>query len=58
MAQFEIHKASELKTTRRRSRFCSCTTISVVCITLRVTLAMEAGIANHVWNIEELVGLL
>jgi IS1 family transposase len=26
--------------------------------TLRVTPAMEAGIANHVWNIEELVGLL
>jgi IS1 family transposase len=26
--------------------------------TLRVTPAMEAGISNHVWNIEELVGLL
>ncbi len=26
--------------------------------TLRVTPAMEAGIADHVWNIEELVGLL
>ena len=26
--------------------------------TLRVTPAMEAGIANHVWNIEELVALL
>jgi len=26
--------------------------------TLRVTPAMEAGIANHVWSIEELVGLL
>jgi hypothetical protein len=26
--------------------------------TLRVTPAMEAGIANHVWNIEDLVGLL
>ncbi len=26
--------------------------------TLRVTPAMEAGIANHVWAIEELVGLL
>jgi IS1 family transposase len=26
--------------------------------TLRVTPAMEAGIANHVWNVEELVGLL
>ncbi|MFZ0734464.1 MAG: hypothetical protein WAM79_19240 [Candidatus Sulfotelmatobacter sp.] len=26
--------------------------------TLRVTPAMEAGIADHVWSLEELVGLL
>ena len=26
--------------------------------TLRVTTAMEAGIADHVWSIEEIVGLL
>jgi IS1 family transposase len=26
--------------------------------TLRVTPAMEAGVANHVWSIEEIVGLL
>ena len=26
--------------------------------TFRVTPAMEAGIANHVWTIEEIVGLL
>jgi hypothetical protein len=26
--------------------------------TLRVTPAMEAGLANHVWTIEENVGLL
>jgi hypothetical protein len=26
--------------------------------TLRVTPAMESGIANHVWSIDELVGLL
>lgn len=26
--------------------------------TLRVTPAMEAGLSNHVWSIEELVGLL
>jgi len=26
--------------------------------TLRVTPAMEAGIADHIWSIEELVGLL
>ena len=26
--------------------------------TLRVTPAMEAGIANHVWSLAELVGLL
>jgi hypothetical protein len=26
--------------------------------TLRVTPAMEAGIATHIWAIEELVGLL
>jgi hypothetical protein len=26
--------------------------------TLRVTPAMEAGLSNHVWTIEELVGLL
>ena len=26
--------------------------------TLRVTPAMEAGLANHVWSIEEIVGLL
>jgi len=25
---------------------------------LRVTPAMEAGLANHVWSIEEVVGLL
>jgi hypothetical protein len=25
--------------------------------TLRVTPAMEAGIADHVWSIEEIVGL-
>jgi hypothetical protein len=26
--------------------------------TLRVTPAMEAGIANHVWSIEEVVALM
>jgi len=26
--------------------------------TLRVTPAMEAGIADHIWSLEELVGLL
>ena len=26
--------------------------------TLRVTPAMEAGISNHVWTMEELVGIL
>ena len=26
--------------------------------TLRVTPAMEAGIANHVWTLEEIVNLL
>lgn len=26
--------------------------------TLRVTPAMEAGVADHVWNIEEMVDLL
>jgi hypothetical protein len=26
--------------------------------TLRVTPAMEAGVADHVWSIEELIGLL
>ena len=26
--------------------------------TLRVTPAMEAGIADHVWSIEDIVGLL
>jgi hypothetical protein len=26
--------------------------------TLRVTLAMEAGIADHVWTMAEIVGLL
>ena len=26
--------------------------------TLRVTAAMEAGIADHVWTVEEIVGLL
>jgi hypothetical protein len=26
--------------------------------TLRVTPAMEAGVANHVWSLEELAGLL
>ena len=26
--------------------------------TFRVTLAMEAGIADHTWSIEEITGLL
>ena len=26
--------------------------------TLRVTPAMEAGVANHVWSVEEIVALL
>lgn len=26
--------------------------------TLRVTPAMEAGVANHIWSIEEIVALL
>ena len=26
--------------------------------TLRVTPAMEAGVANHVWSVQEIVGLL
>ena len=26
--------------------------------TIRVTPAMEAGIADHVWSIDEIVGLL
>jgi len=26
--------------------------------TLRVTPAMEAGISNHVWSLQELIGLL
>jgi hypothetical protein len=26
--------------------------------TLRITAAMEAGVADHVWSIEEIVGLL
>ena len=26
--------------------------------TLRVTPAMEAGLTNHVWNIEEIIALL
>jgi len=25
---------------------------------IRVTLAMEAGISDHVWSLEEIVGLL
>jgi hypothetical protein len=25
---------------------------------LRITRAMEAGISDHVWNIEEIVGLV
>ena len=28
---------------------------SVECITLRVTPAMEAGLADHVWSIEEII---
>jgi hypothetical protein len=27
-------------------------------MTLRVTPAMEAGISDHVWSLEEIVGLL
>jgi hypothetical protein len=26
--------------------------------TLRVTPAMEAGVSDHVWNLEEVVGLI
>ena len=27
-------------------------------MTLRVTLAMEAGVANHAWSVDEIVGLM
>jgi len=37
--------------------FTSCTTISVGFIKLRVTPAMEAGISNHVWSLEEIAKL-
>jgi hypothetical protein len=30
---------------------------SHVCKTLRATPAMEAGIANHVWRLDKIVGL-
>ena len=39
--------------------YTSCTTTSVECNqTLRVTPAMEAGLADHVWAIEEIIALL
>src|SRR4051812_32710202 len=41
-----------LSTTRRRSRFTSCTTISGrIHKTLRVTPAMEAGVSDRVWSL-------
>jgi hypothetical protein len=40
-------------------RYFSCTTIfAAYTLRLRVTPAMEAGISNHIWTIEELCGLL
>jgi hypothetical protein len=43
---------------RRLWRSGSFTTTSAVCIPVCVTPAMEAGISDHVWTIEELCGLL
>jgi len=40
------------------SRYFMCYNFGRVHQTLRVTPAMEAGIADHVWSIEEIVGLL
>ena len=42
----------------RRSPYTSCITTSVRPTTLRVTPAIEAGVASHVSHLEEVVGLL
>jgi hypothetical protein len=45
--------------TRRQGPYTSCANnFERVHQTLRVTPAMEAGNADHVWSIEEIVGLL
>jgi hypothetical protein len=43
---------------RWRENFICITTSGAFHQTLRVTPAMEAGVANHVWSVEEIVGLL
>ena len=59
-----VHAADErLLKKGRKSRRCRGTLLHVLQLgrvhqTLRVTPAMEAGVSNHVWSIEEIVGLL
>ena len=60
-------KAKPPSAERLDTRFAASNAVAVHCVhynfarvhkTLRVTPAMEAGLANHVWSIEEIVGLL
>jgi hypothetical protein len=47
------------RTTRRLWHSTSCITTSEGCLRrCGVTLSMEAGVANHVWSVAEIVGLL
>ena len=52
--------ATPVSRTVERTEFPStnAATTLVFCSTLRVTPAMEAGISDHVWALEELCGLL
>jgi hypothetical protein len=54
-----IRQAGEPATTPQPSPYTSCTTTSGGSTqTLRVTPAMEAGVTDHVWSVEEIVDLL
>jgi hypothetical protein len=51
--------ARKLRTMLRQWHFISCSTIFArVHQSLRITPAMAAGISDHLWEIEEIVGLL
>jgi DNA repair photolyase len=53
-----IDTASSLQIIRETHEYVDLYKVGRVNKTLRVTPAMEAGLAHHVWTLEELVGLL
>jgi hypothetical protein len=58
VGQFDFHRVSHLRHRHMVALFFLYYNFCRVHSTLRVTPAMEAGISDHVWTIEELCGLL